>query len=397
MRGRSLHPILLAAALAAAALPAAFAANVSVDRLELLSHGSADSTGLYQVDSRLFFGLSLEGGDKFAGLLRLEFLSGQVERDLSSSGLVLDPLSPTFLDDLVAKSNAGSLRLRTVAVSARRLFDLPLEATYFVGNLDSFCSGDDFTALFGAAPFATALRGPMVYPDGIGGDPSRYYDGIHAVYGTGARLGANLERAAAYLYLYQDSDLGLGRWSGDLRGLLDSDRLKLELFAGASYDPSSAFGYYRAGLLFHYAPGAVGEFYAQVGAPRIDPQAGIGIDDFFFLFEPRVNFAPGSLAITVFYHPAYYRQKATGEEGALDLGFNLKFGDVSRTGAQGGVESLLAFRPVDAEPLSVDVAPYFSAIASGLEWSFKLNLGVFPFPADWYGVFEPFVGVKTSF
>jgi len=395
MRGRSLHATLLAAVLAAAASSAAYAANVSVDRLELLSHGSADASGLYQVDSRLYFGLSLEGGDKFAGLLRLDFLSGQVERDL---GLLQDSLPPTAtLSDAIDRLNAAGLRLRTVAVSARRLFGQPLEATYFVGELDTFCSGDDFTTLFGAAPFATALRGPMVYPDGIGGDPNRYYDGIHAVYGTGARLGAGLERAAAYLYLYQDSDLGQGRWSADLRGLLDADKLKLELFAGASYDPSSAFGYYRAGMLFHYAPGAVGEFYAQVGAPRMDPASGVGIDDFFFLFEPRVNFAPGSLAITVFYHPAYYRQKATGEEGALDLGMNLKFGDVSRTGSQGGLESLLAFRPVDAEPLSVDIAPYFSAIASGLEWSFKLNLGVFPFPADWYAVLEPFVGVKTSF
>lgn len=395
MRGRSLHATLLAAVLAAAASSAAHAANVSVDRLELLSHGSADASGLYQVDSRLYFGLSLEGGDKFAGLLRLDFLSGQVEKDL---GLLQDSLPPTAtLSDAIDRLNAAGLRLRTVAVSARRLFGQPLEATYFVGELDTFCSGDDFTTLFGAAPFATALRGPMVYPDGIGGDPNRYYDGIHAVYGTGARLGAGLERAAAYLYLYQDSDLGQGRWSADLRGLLDADKLKLELFAGASYDPSSAFGYYRAGMLFHYAPGAVGEFYAQVGAPRMDPAAGVGIDDFFFLFEPRVNFAPGSLAITVFYHPAYYRQKATGEEGALDLGMNLKFGDVSRTGSQGGLESLLAFRPVDAEPLSVDIAPYFSAIASGLEWSFKLNLGVFPFPADWYAVLEPFVGVKTSF
>lgn len=395
MRGRSLHATLLAAVLAAAASSAAHAANVSVDRLELLSHGSADASGLYQVDSRLYFGLSLEGGDKFAGLLRLDFLSGQVERDL---GLLQDSLPPTAtLSDAIDRLNAAGLRLRTVAVSARRLFGQPLEATYFVGELDTFCSGDDFTTLFGAAPFATALRGPMVYPDGIGGDPNRYYDGIHAVYGTGARLGAGLERAAAYLYLYQDSDLGQGRWSADLRGLLDADKLKLELFAGASYDPSSAFGYYRAGMLFHYAPGAVGEFYAQVGAPRMDPASGVGIDDFFFLFEPRVNFASGSLAITVFYHPAYYRQKATGEEGALDLGMNLKFGDVSRTGSQGGLESLLAFRPVDAEPLSVDIAPYFSAIASGLEWSFKLNLGVFPFPADWYAVLEPFVGVKTSF
>ncbi|MBL8967768.1 MAG: hypothetical protein JNG85_12240, partial [Spirochaetaceae bacterium] len=247
-------------------------------------------------------------------------------------------------------------------------------------------------------PFATALSGPMVYPEGIGGDPNRFYDGIHAAYGTGFRLGAAFPTAAAYAYLYQDSALGSGRWSADLRGLLDARKLKFELFAGASLDPSASYGLYRAGFLFHYAPGAVGEFYAQVGLPRLDPTAGIGIDDFYFLFEPRVNFSPGSLAITVFYHPAYYRQTATDEKGSLDLGFNLKFGSLAATGSQGGVESLLAFRTrLTDSPLVIDVAPYYSVISAGLEWNFKLDLRVFPFPSAWYGIFRPFIGAKTSF
>ncbi|MBL8968415.1 MAG: hypothetical protein JNG85_15525, partial [Spirochaetaceae bacterium] len=119
MRGRS-FPAILLAALAAFAAPPLKAANVNVDRLELLSHGGLDeSTGLYAVDSRLFFGLSFAGGDKFGGLLRLDFLSGQVEEDLALLRTAL-PATAT-MGDLIARLNAPGLRLRTVAVTARRL------------------------------------------------------------------------------------------------------------------------------------------------------------------------------------------------------------------------------------------------------------------------------------
>ncbi len=404
MRGKAHLRQLVLFALAAAAAPAAHAASLSVDQLELLSHGSLDEgTGLYAVDSRLYFGLSIKGGDKFAGLLKLDFLSSKVEEDLATlSGVKPDwPDSDEKKTALLDRIYAPGLRLRTVALTARRLFGISgLEASYFIGNFGTLCAGDDFIELFGAAPFTTAMRGPMVYPSGILGNPGVYYDGIHGIYGTGFRIGLVAPRAASYLYVYQDADLGPGQWSADLRGMLDSGRLKLELFAGASYATSSLYGYYRGGLLFYYAPGSVGEFYAQVGAPRIDPEAGLSAENFYFLFEPRVNFGAGLFAITVFYHPSVYRQKPTQETGALDLGFNLRFGNMFESARQFGIESILAFRPTASTSdttLAVDIAPYFSAIASGLEWNFKLDLRVFPFPATWYGMFRPFIGAKTSF
>jgi hypothetical protein len=396
-RSWALKSIVLGAALwgAAAAL---HAASVSVDPFSLLSHGAYDEdSGLFAVDSRLDFGLALSGGDKFAGLLRLEYRSGTVENDLYQNGLTLDAGTATT-SDIVAKLNAASgLALRTAAVSAREIAGLPLEATYFVGYLDSICSGDDFVRLFGAAPFATALRGPLYYPDGVGGDASLSYDGLDAVYGTGARLSLAGEHSAAFLYLFQDSDLGQGNWSGDLRGLLDGEKIKLELFAGASLAPACDYGLYRGGLLFDYRPGSLGEFFAQVGIPRWDPSEAFSINNFFFLFEPRVVLGPTNLAITVFYHPSYYREKATGEKGALDLCVNWKLGNLAATGSQGGLSTLLEFRPLEDSPLSVDIAPYFSVISWGLEWSMKLDLVVFPYPAEWYGMFSPFIGVKTSF
>jgi hypothetical protein len=376
----------------------AYAADLQVERLELLTHGSLNEvTGSFEAATRLYFDLAIAGGDKFGGILRLDFLNGGIEEALKENSASLPP--GATLGDLIDRINAlTSPRFRTASITAKGFAGLPLDLTYFVGLQDTFASGDDFVPLFGASPFASSLRGPMVYPEGVGGDPELFYEGLHAVNGTGLRLGTSPKLSSSfvsYLYLYQDSDLGKGFWSGDIRALLNSQNVKLELFAGASTD--SSLGIYRGGLLFFASPGDIGEFFLQAGIPRWDPAAGFTVDNLYFLFEPRINFSFGTIALTVFYHPGYYRQKPTGEKSALDTAFNLRIGHLDQGGAQGGLESLLKFRPQSAEPLAVDVSPYYSAIAGGVEWDFKLGLRVFPFPSPWYGMLKPFIGLKTSF
>ncbi len=406
MQRRVRLPLLACVTLAALVAPDLAAANLVVENLELVSYGAYDkTTGRFPISSRLAFDLGIGGGEKFAGLLRLDFLSTQVEsdlRDLQQSLSYADALQWTLAERtaLISRINAPGLRLKTVSVSAKRILGLPLEASYFVGYLDTFCSRDDFATLFGATPFATELRGPLRYPNGIKLNPVVSWDGIHAVYGTGARFGLSLgDRSKVYTYAYQDSDLGSGTWSGDLRGLFDLNTLKIETFAGGSWDVSHKYGLYRGGLLFHVAPGDMGEFYAQVGVPQYDPTKAFDVNDVYFLFEPRVNFVGGGgqLALTVFYHPAYYRQKATGEGGSLDVGFNLRFGRLSDSGMQGGFEAYLQFRPKESQPLAAEVSPYYEAILSGVAWNFKLGLALFPFPTPWFGIFKPFIGVKTSY
>lgn len=370
----------------------ASAANINVESLELLTHGSLDeTTGLFTVSSRVYFDMSFEGGDKFAGLLRMDFLSGDIQKALELART--DATTPAEVQDKI--NNLTSMGFKTASVTAKRILGTKIEATYFVGYLDDFCSGNDFMPLFGAPPFGTSLAGPMAYPDGVGGNSRLYYEGIDAVYGTGLKVGLAGPKSALYAYAYQDADLGSGHWTGVARGLLDTGPLKVEAFLGAS--SSGSYGIYKGGLLFDFAPGSVGEFFAQVGMPRWDPSETLGVNNFYFLFEPRVNFYPGALALTVFYHPAWYRQKATNEENALDFALNLKFGDLAKSGAQGGLKTMFAFRPLSTSPLAIDISPYYSAIASGLEWDFKLDLRVFPFPGVWYGIFRPFVGVTTSF
>jgi hypothetical protein len=393
---------LLILALSLVATGALFAADFRVDQLELLTHGELDEgSGAFKVRSRLYFDLSMEGGDKFAGLLRMDFLNGDIE-----DALALADEKVTEENQLEKINALTSPRLRTVAVTARSVFALPLDIAYFVGSMDAFCSGDDFATLFGAAPFATDLRGPMVYPDGVGGNTNLWFNGIHAADGTGFRLSTTPKlsgSSVAYLYVYQDANVGTGTWSSDIRYLLNSSAVKAEFFAGAT--TQNPFGAYRGGLLFNAASGGVGEFLAQVGITRWNPSEKFSIDDLFFLFEPRINFGKGLAAITVFYHPGWYLQhdyRELGEKSAMDAAFNLKFGQIAQSGAEGGVQTLLAFRPMapetsDIPSLAIDTSPYYSLISGGVRWDFKLDLRLFPFPSVWYGMFKPFIGLKTSY
>jgi hypothetical protein len=396
----------LAASLASA--PLARAADVSIEQLELLTHGALDeSTGSFKIGSRIFFDMALEGGDKFAGLLRLSFLNGDVEEALSLAEKdVKAPDNATTVDELkvwvtaltTKLNNMTSPRFKTASVTARSVLGLPLDLSYFIGFMDTFASGDDFVQLYGAAPFATEMRGPMVYPEGIGGNPDLYYQGIHAVNGTGFRLATTPRLSSAemgMLYAYQDSDLGAGSWSIDLRGFLNREKVKFEAFAGTSTAGSGLI--YRGGILFYAFSGDVGEFFAQVGVPRWDPTDGFSLKNIYYLFEPRINFGPGSIAITLFSHPAWYRQIETNANSRFDIAFNFRFGTLSQDGAQGGVQALMALKPLDSPPAAADIAPYYSVIAGGIQWDFKLDLRIFPFPSQWYGIFRPFIGLKTSF
>ena len=216
-RAALLPLFLVLCALEPCALPAA---DLRVDDLELLTHGELNqSAGSFEVGSRLFFDMSMEGGDKFSGLLKLQFLNSDIEKAMSTANTSLNPLDPstaTTSDLANSINNLISPQLMTVAVTAKSVFSLPLDLAYFVGQMENFCSGDDFTPLFGAAPFSTELRGPMVYPNGVGGNQNVWFDGIYQANGTGFRLSTTpslSSNSSGYLYFYQDANIGreLGR------------------------------------------------------------------------------------------------------------------------------------------------------------------------------------------
>ncbi|MBU0926427.1 MAG: hypothetical protein KKA67_01645 [Spirochaetes bacterium] len=379
----------------------AFGADLSIPYIGLLTNGRLNAAGAFELSTRVGIDMLIEGGAKFDAWFKLGFRTAAVEEYLrAAESLTSVPADATLADLAESASNleaATGLSLRTVAIQVKGLFGTPLEMATFVGHLDTFCSGSDFTTLFGASDFATKFRGYMYYPDGIGGDPSRRYDGLHEAYGTGLRFSYPLESIRPYLYAYQDSWLGAGYYSLDARALVDADNVKLEAFAGASF-PVSAVGVYRAGLLFYFDTGAIGDFYAQIGIPRWDPTEAFRMDMLYFMFEPRVDFGPGELVLSLFFHPAYYLQRATSESGAMEFRFDIGFGAITEGSFRSGVEAELSYNPnLDTNTLTMDAAPYLQTIRNGVRWDIRLAIRAFPFPDPWYGMFMPTVGISTAF
>lgn len=380
------------------AFAASHGAGLSIPEFCMLTNGRLNDAGVFALSTRVEIDMLIEGGAKFDAWLKLGFRSSSMEdylgADVDASGATTVADIAEAIDLLESRLGFG---LRTAAVSMKGLFGTPLEASLFVGHLDSFCSGSDFPALFGAEDFTTRFKGYMYYPDGVGGDPYKWYDGIHEAFGTGARLSLGGDSWRTYLYAYQDSWIGAGTYSTDARFLLDLDMLKLEAFLGASF-PVSKAGVYRGGLLFYYDTGVIGDFYAQIGIPRWDPTEAFGMDALYFMFEPRVDFGIGHLALNLFFHPAWYLQDETDEAGAMELRADLGFGDRGEGRVLGGAEAVISYNPnLDTDLLVVEAAPYLQTLRDGVELSVRLGLRAFPFPSVWYGMFMPSVGITTAF
>lgn len=373
------------------------AADLSVSDFSLLTHGRVNDAGLFVLSSRLNLDLSIRGGSKFAAWFGLRFQADDLESYFAAAAMPVPQDPPDPLVDLYILSLSRGLALDTAAMSLSNLGGSPLELTFFAGTLDRFCTGDDFTTLFGAIPFSTQVRGFMYYPAGVGGQSIRAYDGLHSVMGTGLRLGLPGQNFAPYLYLYQDLWLGPGIWSADARFLINSDRLKFEAFAGASF-PQAEAGLYRAGLLFYFDTGSIGGFYAQVGLPRWDPTQALSADMLYFLFEPRIDFGIGSLNLSLFFHPSWYLFVETGYEGAIDMRADLNFGDLQEQGIRGGAEALVEYRPdASGGPVSVEAAPYMQLMVGGVRLDLRVGLELFPMPDIWYGMFLPSLGIQATF
>ncbi|MFW6312756.1 MAG: hypothetical protein ACOC2N_02610, partial [Spirochaetota bacterium] len=285
------------------------------------------------------------------------------------------------------------LALSSASAIVRDLFGIPLDVRYFVGQYERLLNGEIFPEEFGSEIVASDVRGLLYFPTGV------VYDGIHAVDGTGLTFTST--GLASWLYLegsiYQDAYLGRGYYSADMRAAFNSPRFKAETFVGASF-PQADYGLYRAGALLYYSTGEGGEFLTQVGVPRWAPvtDGALNIDDFYFLFEPRVHLGVVSVVLTLFWHPEYYVQVPTGERGATDIIVRLIAGDVQENVVSGGLENGVRLRPSSSEDqLRVSAAPFLSINSSGVIWDFKADFNLFPF--DPSRLFSAYVGIRTQF
>ncbi len=353
-----------------------FSANITVPYLELITRGQMNN-GLYELSTRGEMDLLVEGGYKFGGRVTLNYKS-------------------TSLEDYIKSS---SLAFKGASIIIRKLFSIPLNFSYFVGENDTFCSGSDFSTIFGSIPITTQYSGYIYFPEGI------IYDGIYTISGTGLKFSLLPSGNFLYsLYLYQDSNIThsvngtesvwLGHYSADFRTMINFKNLKIEAFAGATF-PISTFGYYRGGLLFYSASEGV-EFLTQIGIPRWDPAKDLfGIKLFYLLFEPRVHMGLFSIIPTFFWHPGYYLQKETNELGSFDVNINFLLGDPQKTPVSGGFESNLSFSTTGTQQFRVKASPYISLITQGVVWKLKVNAQIWPFSVN--NLIETFIGIRAEF
>jgi len=401
------------------------AAEITLPRLEMASRTRMND-GKLVVSSMISTDLALTGA-KYNFLLGFTLEAADIAKAFSYRNFMIAPfpylpggatdVSPDDYNALVDQLNNEADRLnnqaflgfRIAKATAKGLFGLPLELSYFLGQGDDFCTGDDFSSIFGIAPFGTDFKGFLYFPDGIGGVPTRQYNGIYGVRGTGISLALTKWTSfVPILYLYQDfastpyylnpgtSVFGGGNlYSGDLRMLIYHGALDLEVFGGVTTTPNLDTSI-RGGLMFHLGSASGAEFFAQGGIPGWTLGKDLSIDNLFFLMEPRLHFNNFGIIVTFFYHPVEYIHILTDDErGRADLNVKFQIGKAD-SGFTGGIELGGNLKLAGLQDFTFHLSPFVSFISGGLRWDAKIQLNPSDYttPAE---MLELFIGVRTAF
>jgi hypothetical protein len=373
-----------AAILLAFIAPLLGAAEFAVPRMEMAARGRVEDGG-FVLDSLVSADLALSGGYKYGLLLGFDLETGNLR---------------------TGASGAPGLSFRIAKATAADLFGAPLEMSFFLGHDDDFGTGSEFETRFGLAPFGTDYKGSFYFPDSSGGAPRRRYDGLHSVRGTGVSFAiTKWEKFVPLFYLYENHLYGLTlfggdptpRHSADARFLLNREKVNVEFFGGATLAKGKAVNI-RAGVMAHFAASNGMEFFFQGGVPGWDIGSNFGIDNLFFLMEPRLRFGWGGINLTFFYHPVEYLHiSIPSERGLADINLKTFFGDVEKKGPlESGIEATARLVLYKMSDFSLWLSPFVTFRSENLLWDTKLKLNLMGFskPAE---MFEIFIGVRTAF
>jgi hypothetical protein len=390
------------------------AAEITVPRLEMVSRGRIEDEE-FVMGSVVSADLALSGGYKYGLLLGFSFEATDLAKAFAYRNFNFRHLPagvPVAADDynnLVDQvndrlNNQGTLSFRVAKATARDLFDQSLELSFFTGEAGYFCGGDEFTGRFGLDPIGSEFTGFFYFPDGIGGNITRRYQGIHGVRGTGFSLALTpWEFFVPMLYLYQDFSYvqianGVARksrYSGDFRFLINRASVKLEAFGGFSLG-NNLDANLRGGLMAHFSSQNRVEFLLQGGIPGWEKGDDFSIDNFYFLIEPRLIFDTFGFYVTFFYHPLEYMHIKTEEErGKADINIKFLSGNADSRFSW-GLETTLGLKIDGMEDFSVWVSPFAGFMASGLRWDAKIRINALEWET-FTEMFELFIGVRTAF
>jgi hypothetical protein len=388
-----------------------FGAEITVPRLEVVSRGSMDG-GKPVISTMAEADIALEGGYKYGITLGLGFEAQNLEKAITYGQMKLPlfdiptPITEVELNPLIDRyNNQAVLSVRFLEATVRELFGKPLELSFFAGHYNALGSGDEFIPRFGTFPVGTDYRDFFYFPEGLNGNPSMRYNGaIHSILGTGFALSYAGEKVVPTFYAYQDlsyydasgaTTFFSGNYSGDFRLLVNSPNVKFEFFAGGSYLGAAA-PVFRGGLAAYFTNGEGVGFFLQAGIPHWDYGDIISIDDCYFLIEPRLHFGKAGLNVTFFYHPSFYLNQPTKDEGMADVNLKFFIGDISTSALEWGFESTVSLKINNGEDLSLWVSPFLSAVTNGLRWDFKVRVN--PLYFNGMGdLAELYVGIRTAY
>jgi hypothetical protein len=412
------HIRFLALFLASAPFFALGAAEITVPRMEMASAGRVNDDGKFDLSTSALVDIALDGGYKYGILLGLSFTADNLGKALAYRDFSFQPLpqgqgTPVTVaeyNSLVDGANRmldnqAILSFRIARATAREFLDLPLELSYFVGYADAFCSGEEFVSRYGLYQIPTEFTGFYYFPEGIGGDITRFYKGIYGVKGTGFSFALTpWERFVPMLYLYQDlpalDKTGLSfaesRYSGDLRMIFNLEGLALEFFAGISGRTVSDLRF-RGGVLACFSSGKGADLFLQAGIPGLQRGSALGVDNLYFLIEPRLSFGDFALHVSFFYHPLIYGDiESEDERGRADVNIKFIAGDPLRTGIQGGIETTLNLKVEKQEDMKFWLSPFISLLSGGLRWNFKLRMNPIEYRTP-SKMFEVFAGIQAAY
>jgi len=366
-----------------------FSANITVPSLEIYSWARNAGAG-FALDSYGDIELQLDGGYKFGGAIKFDFTS--------STGSSLE--TAAFNDMLAFKS---------VSVTLRDLFNIPLDFTYFIGQGDTFGTGELFTTYFGTPLLGSRYTSYLHFPTAT---DFNFYEGIHTIYGTGGKFefAPTEKNWLLSLYIYQDSapvflDTAVDpvvfssrQGSLDIRTAFNLEKFRLEAFVGTTFPTSdSAIGYIRSGLFFHAGTDKV-EFLAELGIPRWRPlDDAFDLNLFYLLLEQRVHFGSFSIVPTFFWRPGYYQQDVTGEE-AMDINLDLQFHAKEESLVSGGVEVNFVYQTAPTSEMIAKAIPYIQFSTPGVVYKAQVNTKVWPFDlTDMSDMFAVFLSIQAAF
>ncbi len=375
-----------------------FAADFAFPSLYLLSTGYFDASERFVVSTQFDFSLSFRSETNLNTEVALAFYTNSLESYFASeqTPLVISADPNDLASSLGILNDRNFAGIKRIVVEIPKVFAEGLGISFFSGHYDQLASESVLKKSGSYRPLVPFITSKLYMPMGVAGQGLRWYDGIHPVFGSGLKVAYTGKTVGAAAYIYQDAWLGSGNYTGNLRFMVYTPRIALDLFGGVSF-PQGDWGLYSMGLFFQYNTGDIAEITTQIGVPYWMGGNALTMDMFYFMLEPRVNFGLGFLSLSLFFHPSYYAQQVTNESGVIDFKANLAFGSLEKGGSQAGIEAFMRFDPnTPSAQFAMAVSPYFSMNQAKTQWLMKLSMLVVPAAVNWYTIFSPQIMVQIT-